>query len=201
MIVLGLTGSIAMGKSTVAAMFEDADVPVHDADAAVQHFMASGGPAFDAITTTFEGITDQNGQINRQVLGRIVFEDPEKRSQLEDILHPLVREDRQRWLENLKKKGADLVVLDIPLLFETGAAEECDAIVVVSATAFQQKKRAMHRPGMTAKKFVAILEAQMPNAEKCRRADYIIPTSFGKTASRWYVDRLIRKLRRKNDNA
>lgn len=199
MIILGLTGSIAMGKSTVASMFEDAGIPVHDSDAAVHRLMRPDGKAYDAIIAAFDDITGPDGQIDRQKLGRAVFADPEQRRRLEAILHPLVRQGRQDWLDQQQAENTGLVVLDIPLLFETESDKDCDAVAVVSATARQQKNRAMARPGMTAEKFAAILSSQMPDHEKRQRADHIIPTSFGETASRWYVNRLIRTLRRKTD--
>ena len=201
MIILGLTGSIAMGKSTVAAMFKEAGVPVHDADAAVHRLMAPDGKAFAQITAAFADVLDADGRIDRQALGRAVFGDAAKRQQLEAILHPLVRADRQAWLDGLAAAGTPLAVLDIPLLYETGGAADCDAVVVVSATPRLQKNRAMRRPGMTAEKFQSILKAQLSDDEKRRRADYIIPTAFGETASRFYVDRLICDLREKNSDA
>ena len=194
MIILGLTGSIAMGKSTIAAMFEDEGIPVHDADAAVHRLLAPDGLGFAPVTAAFDGVVGADGHIDRQALGRAVFGDDAKRRQLEAILHPLVKQDRQTWLE-AKKYTADIAVLDIPLLFETGGADECDQVVVVSASPRQQERRAMARPGMTAEKYAAILHAQMPDQEKRARADYVIPTSFGETASRWHVRRLINQLR------
>ena len=195
MIIIGLTGSIAMGKSTIAAMFENEGVPVHDADAAVHRLLAPDGSGFAPVTAAFEGIVGGDGRIDRQALGRAVFGNDDKRRQLEAILHPLVKQDRQAWLEEKRTENADIAVLDIPLLFETGGAEDCDQVVVVSASPQQQERRAMARPGMTAEKFAAILKAQMPDQEKRVRADHVIPTSFGETASRWYVRRLINQLR------
>ena len=195
MIIIGLTGSIAMGKSTIAAMFENEGVPVHDADAAVHRLLAPDGSGFAPVTAAFEGIVGGDGRIDRQALGRAVFGNDDKRHQLEAILHPLVKQDRQAWLEEKRTENADIAVLDIPLLFETGGAEDCDQVVVVSASPQQQERRAMARPGMTAEKFAAILKAQMPDQEKRVRADHVIPTSFGETASRWYVRRLINQLR------
>ena len=195
MIIIGLTGSIAMGKSTIAAMFENEGVPVHDADAAVHRLLAPDGSGFAPVTAAFESIVGGDGRIDRQALGRAVFGNDDKRRQLEAILHPLVKQDRQAWLEEKRTENADIAVLDIPLLFETGGAEDCDQVVVVSASPQQQERRAMARPGMTAEKFAAILKAQMPDQEKRVRADHVIPTSFGETASHWYVRRLINQLR------
>ena len=195
MIILGLTGSIAMGKSTIARMFRQEGIAVHDADDAVHRLMSRGGAAVSVIIAKFGNILTEDGAIDREALGRAVFEDDEKRAALEAILHPLVREDRQAWLDQCRKSGAALVVLDIPLLYETGGEQDCDAVAVVSASPRQQKNRAMARPGMTAEKFAAILKAQLPDAEKRQRADYVIPACYGETASHWHVRRLIKKLK------
>ena len=147
MIIIGLTGSIAMGKSTIAAMFENEGVPVHDADAAVHRLLAPDGSGFAPVTAAFEGIVGGDGRIDRQALGRAVFGNDDKRHQLEAILHPLVKQDRQAWLEEKRTENADIAVLDIPLLFETGGAEDCDQVVVVSASPQQQERRAWRAPG------------------------------------------------------
>ena len=183
-----------MGKSTVAAMFRDENIPVHDADEAVHRLMAPKGNAYKDIVASFDDITAEDGQIDRQALGRAVFGHDENRAKLESILHPLVRKDRQTWLERWAKDGVKLAVLDIPLLYETGGEKDCDLVAVVSASLRQQRNRAMARPGMTADKFAAILKAQMPDDEKRARADHVIPTAYGETASRWHVQRLIKRL-------
>lgn len=191
MMVLGLTGSIAMGKSTIAAMFRAAGIAVHDADAAVHQLMQPDGAAFAAIADAFpEAISD--GAIDRQALGQAVFGQPEARRRLEAILHPLVRAHRQNWLR--QHDGAEIVVFDIPLLYETGSEQDCDAVVVVSTSSYQQRRRALARPGMTSAKLDAILSAQLDDAEKRLRADFIIPTCYGKTASRWHVSRILNQL-------
>ena len=163
MIILGLTGSIAMGKSTVAAMFENEGIPVHDADAAVHRLLAPEGLGFAPVTAAFDDIVGADGQIDRQALGRAVFGNDEKRRQLEAILHPLVRQDRQAWLE--EKRDADIAVLDIPLFLKP-AGRKIAIRLLLYRRHRQQQSRAMARPGMTAEKFAAILQAQMPDQEK-----------------------------------
>ena len=193
MIVLGLTGSIAMGKTTVAEIFRGEGVPVHDSDAAVHRLMEPGGAGFGLVGDAFPDCVS-GGRINREALGDAVFGDADSRRQLEDILHPLVRADRNEWLGARRAEGAPLVVLDIPLLFETGSEVDCDAVAVVSASARQQRRRVMARPGMTPEKLRGILEAQMDDAEKRGRADFVVPTGYGETASRWHVRRIIKTL-------
>ena len=193
MMVLGLTGSIAMGKSTVAGMFRDLGVPVHDADAAVHRLLEPGGAGAGPVGGAFpECVAD--GAIDRQALGRSVFGDPERRRRLEGILHPLVRADRDRWLEDRRAEGAAAVVLDIPLLFETGAERDCDRVVLVYASRETQRRRALARPGMTEDKLRGIVAAQMDDAEKLRRAYYRIPTDRGIGDSRrrvgWIMDEI-----------
>ena len=193
MITLGLTGSIAMGKSTVAGLFRDEGIAVHDADAAVYRLMQPDGRAFAEIAAAFPDVII-DGAIDRKSLGRDVFKRPEKRTLLEGILHPMVREARQDWVRHHEAEGAALVVLDVPLLYETGTEKSCDAVVVVSASPWQQRRRAMARPGMTEQKLDAILDAQMDDAEKRRRADFVIPANYGISTSRWYVRRIIAAL-------
>lgn len=195
MIIVGLTGSIAMGKSTVAAMLKKEGLPVHDADATVHDLMAPGGAAHAQIKAEFNNVTTADGLIDRQALGRAVFGDQEKRAALEAILHPLVKQHRHSWLEEQKSAGHDIVILDIPLLYETGSDQDCDAVMVVSASPRQQRQRALARPEMTAEKFAAILNAQMPDHEKRSRADFVIPTAYGETASLWHLRRVIKALK------
>lgn len=193
MIVLGLTGSIAMGKSTVAEVFRSEGVPVFDADAAVHRLMEPGAAGFGPVRDAFPDCV-RDGRIDRPALGRDVFGHPDRRQRLEAILHPLVRAERDQWLEDQRARNESLAVLDIPLLLESGTGGNCDAVVVVSASARQQRLRAMARPGMTRDKLAAILDAQMADAEKRRRADFVVPTCYGVTASRWHVRRIIEKL-------
>ncbi len=184
MIVLGLTGSIGMGKSTTAAMFAEEGVPVHDADAAVHALYE--GEAAPLIEAAFPGTT-QDGNVDRQKLGAEVLGNTEALKRLEAIVHPLVAGMRDRFLVKARASGAPVALLDIPLLFETGGEKLVDAVVVVTAPADVQRARVMGRPGMTEDKFQALLAKQVPDSEKRRRADYIVDTSQGLEAARAQV--------------
>jgi dephospho-CoA kinase len=184
MFIIGLTGSIGMGKSTTAAMFAEEGVPVHDADAAVHRLYA--GEAVAPIETMFPG-TARGGKIDRDALGRHVLNDAAAMARLEEIVHPLVRRAEERFLADAERGAAAVAVLDIPLLFETSGDKRSDAVVVVSAPAEVQRARAFERPGMTDSKFAAILAKQMPDAEKRRRADFVVDTSRGFDAARAQV--------------
>jgi dephospho-CoA kinase len=172
-LVLGLTGSIGMGKSTVAAMFADAGVPVFDADAAVHALQGPGGRVVAAIEARFPDTTGAKG-VNRTALAEAVFGDPAALAALEAIVHPAVAQERARFLA--RHAGAPLVVLDVPLLFEAGGWRSVDRIAVVSAPAEVQRARVLARPGMTEARFAAILAKQLPDADKRARADFVIPT-------------------------
>ncbi|HZL41415.1 MAG TPA: dephospho-CoA kinase [Pseudolabrys sp.] len=176
MFILGLTGSIGMGKSTTAKMFAEEGVPVHDADAVVHRLYE--GEAAPAIEAAFPGTTD-HGKVNRDKLGQRVLGNELAMKRLEHIVHPLVRQAEERFLAEAKKKGAKAALLDIPLLYETAGDKHCDAVVVVSAPAEIQRARAFERPGMTQEKFAAILAKQTPDTEKRRRADFVVDTSKG----------------------
>ena len=176
MVVIGLTGSIGMGKSTTARFFEQAGVPVHDADSAVHRLYA--GAAAPVIEAEFPGVSGAQG-IDRDKLAKRVLSDPEALRRLEGIIHPLVRREEVRFLDEAERAGAPIAVLDIPLLFETGADRRVDAVVVVTAPAEMQRARALGRTGMTEEKFQALLAKQMPDAEKRRRADFVVDTSKG----------------------
>ena len=176
MFIIGLTGSIGMGKSTTAKMFADEGVPVQDADAVVHQLYE--GEATAAIEAAFAGTT-QGGKVDRDKLGQRVLGDAAAIKKLEHIVHPLVAKARDRFLADAKAGGASVAVLDIPLLFETKGDERCDAVVVVSAPAEMQRQRAFERPGMTEPKFAAILAKQLPDAEKRARADFVVDTSQG----------------------
>lgn len=191
MIVLGLTGSIAMGKSTTALMFRQAGIPVHDADSAVHALYA--GKAVPLIEAAFPGTTAA-GVVDRQRLGEAVLGRPEALARLEAIVHPLVAEDRDAFLKRAEREGAPLVVLDVPLLFETGSERYCDYVAVVTAPAEVQRERVLSRPGMTEEKFEKLLASQMSDSEKRRRADFIIDTSRGLEAARRDVAKIIDKL-------
>lgn len=172
-IVLGLTGSIGMGKSTVAAMFADEGVPVFDADAEVHKLQGPGGRLVAEIEATFPDTTSELG-VNRTLLGEAVFGNPEAFARLEGIVHPAVAHERQIFLTTHADRP--LVVLDVPLLFEAGGWRQVDRIAVVSAPAAVQRDRVLARPGMTVERFESILARQLPDAEKRARADFVIPT-------------------------
>lgn len=191
MIVAGLTGSIGMGKSTVAAMFADEGVPVHDADATV-HALYSGAAA-PLIEQAFPG-TASSGRVDRLKLGAIVLADAAAMARLESIVHPLVRAEEQRFLERQRQAGAPLVILDIPLLFETGRDSDISQIVVVSAGEEAQRERVLKRPGMTEDKFRAILARQVSDAEKRRRATHVVDTSGSLEDTRMQVRRIAHAL-------
>lgn len=192
MIVLGLTGSIGMGKSTVAAMFEAAGIPVFDADAEVHAMQGPGGELVEAIETAFPGSTDETGVL-RERLGRQVFDDKEALARLEAIIHPAVSARREAFL--IEHFGAPFVVFDVPLLFEKGGHAFVDRIVVVSAPAEVQRQRVLARPGMTPDKFAHILSLQMPDSEKRERADHIIDTGQSLAETETEVIDLIASLR------
>jgi len=184
MFVLGLTGSLGMGKSATAHFFAEAGVPVHDADATVHRLYE--GEAVAAIEAAFPGVT-AGGKVDRNKLAARVLNDPAALKRLEDIVHPLVHEAERRLLAEAEARGAPVVVLDIPLLFETGGDRRVDAVVVVSAPPEVQRARVLERPGMTIEKFESILAKQMPDAEKRRRADFVVDTSQGFEAARTQV--------------
>ncbi len=193
MIVVGLTGSIGMGKSTTAAMFEDAGVPVHDADETVHRLYS--GRAVPLIEKAFPG-TVVDGTVDRDRLSAAVLSDSDKLKQLEAIIHPLVRDEEAGFLSTNRDDGQPVVVLDIPLLFETGGAERVDRVVVVSADAAIQRQRVMQRPGMTEEKFAAILARQVPDSEKRKHADYVIDTGLGMESARHSVNRIVEELKK-----
>jgi dephospho-CoA kinase len=173
MIRIALTGSIGMGKSTVAGMFADAGVPVFDADAAVRHLQGPGGILVERIGELFPGCV-RSGTLDRECLAQIVLEDPSKLAALEAIVHPAVREWRQAFID--RNSDAEVLVFEIPLLFETGGEKEFDKVIVVSAPAEVQRARALERQGMSPAKLESILRRQMPDEEKRRRADFVIDT-------------------------
>ncbi len=188
---LGLTGSIGMGKTTTANFFRELGVPVHDADAAVHEIYGAEGVG--PVEAAFPGVS-VNGRIDRALLGARVLKDDAAMRRLEDIVHPLVRAREAAFLAKAAGAGAPLAVLDIPLLFETGAEERTDAILVVTAPEAVQRARVMARPGMTEEKFAAILQRQMPDAEKRRRADYLLDTGPGLEHARAEVAALVARL-------
>lgn len=187
----GLTGGIGMGKSTVAGAFRRAHVPVFDADAAVHALQGPGGRAVRPIGAAFPGSV-ADGRVDREALRQAVMGRPEEIRRLEAIVHPLVRDAEARFLAAARRRGDRLAVLDVPLLFESGRAPRCDAVIVVSAPPAVQRRRVVGRRGMTAERFAFILSRQMPDAEKRRRADHVIRTGLSRFASQAAVKRLLK---------
>ena len=193
--IVGLTGSIGMGKSETAKMFTRLGVPVFDADAEVHRLQAKDGPAIPLIEAAFPGVVD-GGVLNRARLGEIVFADPAAKKRLEVIMHPMVAEARTAFFEAAEKAGASFVVLDVPLLFETGANKVCDKVVVVSAPADVQRARVLARRGMTSEKFENILARQVPDRDKRAGADYIVETDKGLDHAFAQVEQIVKELER-----
>ncbi len=191
MFVIGLTGSIGMGKSTTARFFAEAGVPVHDADAIVHRLYE--GEAAPAIEAAFPGTT-ASGKVDRLKLAERVLGDKAALRQLESIVHPLVREAETRFLAEAERKGAPVAVLDIPLLFETGGQERVDAVVTVSAPAEVQRERLLQRAGMTEEKLEALIANQLADAEKRRQADFVVDSSQGFEVARAQVEEILRQV-------
>lgn len=191
--VLGLTGSIGMGKSTTASFFRDKGIPVWDADAAVHCLYAPGGAATDGIRLICPEAVSANG-VDRAVLRDWIAQDDTAIKKLEKVVHPLVATDRADFITTAGQNGADLVVVDVPLLFETGGNKAVDATLVVSASAEEQRKRVLERDGMTEQHFERILASQMPDAEKRQRADFIIETTSLEVAEQG-VDRVLNRVK------
>jgi dephospho-CoA kinase len=196
MVIVGLTGSIGMGKSTAAKMLRQMGVPVYDADAAVHALQAPGGIALPPIEAAFPGVV-KNGVLDRQALGARVFGNKEALRRLEAIVHPLVGQQQRRFLRAAARRREKLVVLDIPLLFEGLGERRVDGVLVVSAPAFLQRQRVMARPGMTAEKFAGILKQQVPDSQKRRKATVVIPTGLGLAPTRAALTKAVRELTRK----
>lgn len=193
MFILGLTGSIGMGKSTAAGMLRRLGVPVHDADAAVHRLLAADPAVRAEIAARFPGVVDGEA-VDRQALGAMVFADPRARQDLEAILHPRVRAAARRFLRQQAMARTPLVVLDIPLLYETGGEANVDAVLVVTAPGFLQAQRVLLRPGMSVERFNGILASQVPDSEKRRRADYVVETGLGKAYTYRRLQRLVAML-------
>jgi len=191
MIVLGLTGSIGMGKSTTASMFRDNDVAVHDADATVHKLYS--GKAAPLVEAAFPGTTGENG-VDRNKLAKFVVGNEQQMKKLEAIIHPLVRAEEEAFLAKEKSDGAKLVILDIPLLFETGGDKQVDGIVVVTAPYSIQSQRVLARDGMSEEKFTAILARQYPDEKKRKKADFVIDTSKGIESARSEVVAIIEQV-------
>ncbi|WP_174302061.1 dephospho-CoA kinase [Caulobacter sp. S45] len=191
MILLGLTGSIGMGKSTTAAMFAAAGAAVYDADAAVHGLYAAGGEAGPRLMSLFPEAVGNDGAVDRAVLSRRVKADPVALATLEQIVHPLVAAERAGFLDAASTSGARVAVLDVPLLFETGLERSVDAVVVVTAEAQVQRARVLARPGMDADKLALLLARQTPDADKRSRASFIIDTGHGLAAARARVEAIM----------
>ncbi len=193
MIVLGLTGSIGMGKSTTAGLFAEAGVPVYDADATVH--LVYEGEAVPAIEAAFPGST-ANGKVDRARLSAQVVHDPAAMRQLEQIVHPMLQSYHRDFLDQAERAGAPVAVVDVPLLFETGGERRVDAVVVVTTTPEIQRRRILSRDNMTGEKLDAILARQMPDAEKRRRADFVVDTSHGLDPVRSQIRDILREAAR-----
>jgi dephospho-CoA kinase len=193
-ILIGLTGSIGMGKSTTAAMFRDLGVPVYDADAAVHDLYDEGGAAVGPVGEAFPGVV-REGRVDREALRQAVLGDPEALKRLNAIVHPLVGRDRVGFFAKAQADGADIVVLDIPLLFETGGHANVDAVVVASAPLDMQRERVLARPGMSPERLDAILAQQMADAEKRARAHFVVDTSRGLEPARRQVAEIVAAVR------
>jgi dephospho-CoA kinase len=191
--ILGLTGSVGMGKSTAAALLRRMRVPVYDADRAVHRFLGAGGAGVAAVAAAFPGVA-RDGAIDRAALGARVFGDRAELRRLEAILHPLVGADERRFLARARGRRRRLVVLDVPLLFETGGDARCDAVLVVWAPPFLQRARVLARPGMTAARLVFIRAQQTSEAEKRRRADVLVPSGLGRAVTWRRLRRAVRQI-------
>ncbi len=193
MIVLGLTGSIGMGKSTAAHMLRRMGLPVHDSDACVHRLLGPGGGAVRAVAAQFPAAL-RDGAIDRKILGQAVFGDGPALARLEAILHPLVRGEARDFIKRQRRHGRRAVLLDIPLLFETHGGALCDWVIVVTAPPFVQAARVLSRPGMTPARFQQIRARQMSEAEKCRRADFVVPSGLGKAYTYGQLAAILRKV-------
>ena len=194
--VIGLTGSIAMGKTETARLFAAEGIPVHDADAAIHKLYGPGGAAVTKIAQAFPG-TVRNGMVDRAALSACVTADPAALKKLEELVHPLVTAERESFLNDAAERGEAIVLLDIPLLFETGAEAGLDAVVVVSAPAAVQRARALSRSGMTAEKFETLLARQLPDVDKRAKAHFLVVTDQGMDHARAQVRMILAAIREK----
>ena len=191
MLIFGLTGSIGMGKTVAADNFRRLGLPVHDADIAVHELTGIGGEATGPIAKMFPEAIEK-GEIDREALANRVFGDPTGLGRLEEILHPMVRRREQQFLKRHARHGCRQVILDIPLLFETGAEDRCDIVITVSAPKFLQERRVLRRPGMTRERLDSILARQTPDAEKRRRSDFVVLTGLGRDFSLLQIRNIVR---------
>lgn len=195
MVIVGLTGSIGMGKSETAKMFRKLGIPVYDADAAVHAIYAPGGSAVAPIEGAFPGVTGANG-VDREALAKQVLNDAAALKKLESIVHPLVGLEQQKFLEQAAAENVEIIVIDVPLLYETGGQKRVDCVVLVSAPYELQRERVLERPGMSEEKFQAILSKQVPDAQKREQADFIIDSSQGLEPAMAQVEALIPLLKK-----
>jgi dephospho-CoA kinase len=194
-IVLGLTGSIGMGKSTAAMTLRRLGVPLFDADRMVHRLLARRGAAVEPVSAAFPGVRAANGGIDRALLGQRVFSDPAALSRLEQIIHPMVEAAERRFLGLCRGRRVTVVALDIPLLFESGSERRCDYVIVVSAPGLTQRQRVLGRHGMTEGRLAAILKNQMPDRLKRERADFVVPTGLSRNLSLRRLRAIVRLLR------
>jgi dephospho-CoA kinase len=195
MVVLGLTGSIGMGKSTAVAALRRFGVPVYDADAEIHRMLGKSGAAVAAVEAAFPGVRDETGAIDRRLLGQRVFGKPTELRRLERILHPMVRAVERRWLARAHSRGERLAVLDIPLLYETSRIDRVDGVIVVSAPARLQRERVLRRPGMSRERFASILKTQYPDFRKRQRADFVVTTALSRAAAARQLMGIVRRVR------
>jgi dephospho-CoA kinase len=194
LIILGLTGSIGMGKTTAAGMLRQLGVPLFDADDVVHRLLAPDGGAVQQVAAAFSGVQAASGGIDRRLLGQSVFGDPAGLARLERIIHPMVAAAEERFLKRARGRREPLAVLDIPLLFETGGQRRCNYVLVVSAPVWIQRQRVLQRPGMTEIRLAAILKKQLPDREKRRRADFVVPTGSGRNLTLRRLRAIVRLL-------
>ena len=195
MIILGLTGSIGMGKSTIGKMLKICGCPVHDSDLSVKKALNPYGKAFEAVALTFPEAWDKKKHvIQKDILSSIIFDDYHERQKLEKILHPIVQSEQRDFLFKYKKLGVKFCALDIPLLFETNAQDRVDYTIVANAPFFIQSQRVLKRKNMTQEKFYKILDTQMPNDQKCALADFVVQTGLGKAYSMKRIKRILKEI-------
>ena len=192
--IIGLTGSIGMGKTTTAAMFADRGVPVWNADAAVHRLYAKGGKGVKPVSDLFPGALQTDGSINRDILSSLILNNSENLKRLEAVVHPLVGQDRSEFMAAARAQNAPMVLIDVPLLFETGGEAYVDQVIVVTCDAARQRQRVLARPGMTEAKLASILNRQTPDAEKRLRADFIITTDVSFDDTQNQVEAIYRQL-------
>ena len=195
MIVIGLTGSIGMGKSTVGRLLEHLGVPVHESDISAHRALEPDSHIFEDLKKYFpEAYVKKHNVIDRKKLGEVVFSDPHKKAYLESLVHPIVQDSQNDFTHAMSAKGKKMAVLDIPLLYETGAQERVDKVVVVTAPFFIQTQRVLARPNMTVEKFNAILRSQMPDAQKRLHADYVVQTGLGMARTQRQVRAMLKDI-------